>query len=151
MRAYSPGGSLNAFALPLSYVSPTASDHRLRRGLPGYLILFDPHAFVPERQLWLSKLPTQSVFCVISKHFTATLHIPPTSTKLKKNSINGSSTVKLQDFTTDLFFPPAHPLNPINPDNACILRITAAAGTELADAYSYSTVNHLHVDEIPPV
>ncbi len=27
------------------------------------------------------------------------------------------------------------------PDNACILRITAAAGTELADAYSLSTVS----------
>ncbi|CAL6446105.1 unnamed protein product [Bathycoccus prasinos] len=27
------------------------------------------------------------------------------------------------------------------PDNAWILRITAAAGTELADPYSYSTVN----------
>jgi hypothetical protein len=26
------------------------------------------------------------------------------------------------------------------PDNACILRITAAAGTELADAYSSDTV-----------
>ena len=33
----------------------------------------------------------------------------------------------------------------MNPDNACILRITAAAGTELADAYSYTTVNLLHV------
>ena len=32
--------------------------------------------------------------------------------------------------------PPTHPLNPINPDNAWILRITAAAGTELADPYS---------------
>ena len=32
-------------------ISPTASYHRLRRGLPGYLILFDPHAFVPQRQL----------------------------------------------------------------------------------------------------
>ena len=29
----------------------------------------------------------------------------------------------------------------MNPDNACILRITAAAGTELADAYSYTTVS----------
>ncbi len=96
------GGSLNAFALPLIGVSPTASDHRLQRGLPGYLILFDPHAFVPQRQLRLSKLPTQSVFCVISKHFTATLHIPPTSIALKNNSINGSSTVELQYFTTDL-------------------------------------------------
>ena len=35
--------------------------------------------------------------------------------------------------------PPTHPLNPMNPDNACILRITAAAGTELADAYSQGT------------
>ncbi len=33
----------------------------------------------------------------------------------------------------------------MNPDNACILRITAAAGTELADAYSYATVKPLHV------
>jgi hypothetical protein len=29
----------------------------------------------------------------------------------------------------------------MNPDNACILRITAAAGTELADAYSYGTIS----------
>ncbi len=33
----------------------------------------------------------------------------------------------------------------MNPDNACILRITAAAGTELADAYSYATVSLLDV------
>jgi hypothetical protein len=33
----------------------------------------------------------------------------------------------------------------MNPDNACILRITAAAGTELADAYSYATVSALLV------
>ncbi len=32
----------------------------------------------------------------------------------------------------------------MNPDNACILRITAAAGTELADAYSYGTINLAH-------
>ena len=30
------------------------SIHRLRRGLPGYLILFAPHAFVPQRQLPVS-------------------------------------------------------------------------------------------------
>ena len=35
-----------------------------------------------------------------------------------------------------LNLPSTLPLNPINPDNARILRITAAAGTELADAYS---------------
>ncbi len=39
----------------------------------------------------------------------------------------------------------------MNPDNACILRITAAAGTELADAYSYSTVSSAHVRKFLPV
>ncbi|KAJ1682699.1 hypothetical protein LUZ63_022079 [Rhynchospora breviuscula] len=34
----------------------------------------------------------------------------------------------------------AYALRPIIPDNACILCITAAAGTELADAYSSDTV-----------
>src|SRR5918998_1631797 len=31
-------------------MAPTPSAHRLRRGLPGYLILFAPHAFAPQRQ-----------------------------------------------------------------------------------------------------
>lgn len=47
--------------------------------------------------------------------------------------------------------PPTHPLNPINPDNARILRITAAAGTELADPYSYGTLNPLLVKGFVPV
>ncbi len=33
------------------------------------------------------------------------------------------------------------------PDNAWTLRITAAAGTELAGPYSYSTVSYPHVDK----
>ncbi len=37
------------------------------------------------------------------------------------------------------------------PDNAWILRITAAAGTELADPYSYSTVKSRHVEMFLPV
>ena len=37
------------------------------------------------------------------------------------------------------------------PDNARILRITAAAGTELADPYSYSTVNLLRKEGFLPV
>ena len=45
-----------------------------------------------------------------------------------------------------LNWPPADPLNPMIPDNACTLRITAAAGTELAGAYSYGTVSILHVE-----
>ena len=37
------------------------------------------------------------------------------------------------------------------PDNARILRITAAAGTELADPYSYGTVSFAHVQKFLPV
>ena len=36
--------------------------------------------------------------------------------------------------------PPARALRPVNPDNARLLRITAAAGTELAGASSLGTV-----------
>ncbi len=80
----------------------TLSDHRLQRGLPGYLILFAPHAFVPERQLCHRDLPSQSVFCVISMHFTATPRIPTSSDTLKPYSINGGYPVKLDAFTTNL-------------------------------------------------
>ena len=66
--------------------SPTPSTHRLRRGLPGYLILFAPHAFVPQRQLQSSKSPSPLVFLLISTHFTATLGIPLTSPVLKSDS-----------------------------------------------------------------
>ena len=34
---------------------PTPSVHRLRLGLPGYLILFAPPAFAPQRQLMAQK------------------------------------------------------------------------------------------------
>ncbi len=79
-----------------------ASNHRLRCGLPGYLILFDPRTFEPQCQLQLCELPSQSVFYDISMYFTTTCHIPPTATVLKTNSINGNLRVKLEDFTTDL-------------------------------------------------
>ena len=39
----------------------------------------------------------------------------------------------------------------MNPDNAWILRITAAAGTELADPYSYGTVSFEHVRRFLPI
>ena len=39
----------------------------------------------------------------------------------------------------------------MNPDNACILRLTAAAGTKLADAYSYGTISPGHVQGFSPV
>ena len=81
---------------------PTPSNHRLRRGLPGYLILFAPHAFEPQRQLPSSKPPSPLVFLLISTHFTATLGIPSTSPTLKKYSFKCSSRVEPLDFTSDL-------------------------------------------------
>jgi len=38
--------------------------------------------------------------------------------------------------------PPTHALRPVNPNNACHLCLTAAAGTELAVASSPGTVRH---------
>ena len=90
------------FPLATYIISQTASNHRLLRGLPGYLILFDPHAFVPQRQLYPSKLPSQLEFCDISMHFTATHHIPPTLTAFKTISINGTDPVEPGTFTADL-------------------------------------------------
>ena len=58
---------------------PTPSIHRLQRGLPGYLILFAPHAFAPQRQFSSRKSPSPPVFFLISTHFTATLGIPLSS------------------------------------------------------------------------
>ena len=84
MRPYSSGGILIALASTRKEsIPPTFSIHRLGRGLPGYLILFAPHAFEPQCQLQSSKPPSPLVFLLISTHFTATLGIPPTSTSLK--------------------------------------------------------------------
>ena len=81
---------------------PTPSIHRLRCGLPGYLILFAPHTFVPQRQLLSRKSPSPLVFLLISTHFTATLGIPLSSPALKKSSFSRSSSVEPRDFTTNL-------------------------------------------------
>ena len=93
---------LNALAAPLNPTDPTASIHRLQRGLPGYLILFAPHAFASQRQFRASEPPSPLVFLRISTNFTSTLAVPLTSPELKILSIKGSSGVELQDFTPDL-------------------------------------------------
>ena len=84
-------------------IPATPNIHRLPRGLPGYLILFAPHAFAPQRQLQPSKPPSPLVFLPISTHFTATLGIPLTSSALKLYSIKSSSNLKSWNFTPNLF------------------------------------------------
>ena len=93
---------LNALAATPNAEHPTSSTHRLRRGLPGYLILFAPHAFAPQRQYRASEPPSPLVFLRISTNFTSTLAVPLTSPGLKIASFGGSSGVELQDFTPDL-------------------------------------------------
>ena len=82
--------------------SPTPSIHRLRRGLPGYLILFAPHAFAPQRQFQSRKPPSPLVFLPISTHFTATPVIPLTSPALQPTSIQSTSHLESRTFTPDL-------------------------------------------------
>src|ERR1700709_1171830 len=80
---------------------PTSSTHRLQRGLPGYLILFAPHAFAPQRQLWTRSPPSPPVFFPISTNFTSTLGIPRPSSTLKHRRIKCSPQVKPRNFTSD--------------------------------------------------
>lgn len=81
---------------------PTPSVHRLRLGLPGYLIPFAPPAFVPQRQLQTREPPSPLVFFLISTHSTATLGIPLSSSALKIGSFKCTLPVKPVYFTVDL-------------------------------------------------
>ncbi|KAL2240779.1 UNVERIFIED_CONTAM: hypothetical protein Sindi_0719100, partial [Sesamum indicum] len=137
----SPGGILNALATALHGSIRTApSIHRLRLGLLGYLIPFAPLAFVSQCQCRPSRVLSPLVFFPISTHFTAPPEIPSAPTVLQLGSFHRLSRVEPWDLTADLKKPPTDALRPIIPDNACILCLTAAAGTELADAYSPDTV-----------
>ena len=82
--------------------SPQSSTHRLGPGLPGYLIPFAPLAFAPQRQKRSSAPLSPPAFLLISTHFTAPPEVPRTPTFLQQAGIEGSSTVKLWDFTPDL-------------------------------------------------
>ena len=94
---------LNALTSALKGGNPlTLSTHRLRRGLPGYLILFAPHAFAPQRQLQTREPPSPLVFFRISTNFTSTLGIPPASPGFERRSLKGSSGVEPRAFTSDL-------------------------------------------------
>ncbi len=82
--------------------SPTPSTHRLRRGLPGYLIPFAPHAVAPQRQCPSRRPPSPPTFFLISTHFTAPPGIPPPPPALKSHSLPGPSSVKPRAFTQHL-------------------------------------------------
>jgi hypothetical protein len=113
-----------------------ASEHRLQLGLQGSLIPFAPLAFVPQRREMPSYLPSPLAFLSISTDFTPTPTVPVAPTSSKSDSITPRSEVKPRALKCNLSNRLRNALRPINPDNACTPRITAAAGTWLAGAYS---------------
>ena len=80
----------------------TLSEHSLGRGLPGYLILFAPHAFTSQSQERPKQLLSLSVFLLISTDLTPPLRIPLSSIFLQIYSIKSSSQVELGDYTFNL-------------------------------------------------
>ena len=81
LRAYSPGGALNAFASVPTFRPPPGA-HRLLCGLPGYLNLFAPRTFAPQRQFMARCPPSPPVFFQISTDFTPTPGIPTSPPEL---------------------------------------------------------------------
>ena len=120
--------------LGMFFCLPKRNQHRLRRGLPGYLILFAPRAFAPQCQSWARKVPSLSVFLLISKNLTSPLEILFSSLTLQMSRLVRTTKGKLWDFTNNRTHPPTRPLRPIIPNNTRSFCITAAAGTEFAGA-----------------
>ena len=78
------------------------SAHRLRLGLPGYLIPFATLAFASQRQRQASEPLSPPVFLQISTHFTVPPEVPLTPPVLKSISFECSSPVGPRAFTSDL-------------------------------------------------
>ena len=137
MRPYSPGGALHGFPTAGSpSASPLPSAHRLRPGLPGYLIPFAPLAFASQRQKGSRTSLSPRAFLPISTHFTAPPEVPVPPTPLQPGRIHASSPVEPGDFSDGRAGPPTRALSPVIPNNVRTVRLTAAAGTNLARASS---------------
>ena len=81
---------------------PPFSVHRLQPGLPGYLILFAPPAFAPQRQGHASRALSPPAFLLISTHFTASPGVPVTPHALEPGIFGRRFDGKRRDSTTDL-------------------------------------------------
>ncbi len=140
MRPYFPGGTFNALAPARRGSSPPIPNvHRLLPGLPGYLILFAPPAFVHQCQE-LSRVSFRHECS--SRYLRISLLHREFQTPLQSSSEGVSDAVpRLSPGLSHLtFLTPTHPLRPVIPNNAWDLRITAAAGTKLAVPSSSITV-----------
>jgi hypothetical protein len=77
-------------------------------------------------------------FPPISTHFTAPPAVPRAPNSLERRSTGSYSTVEPMGFHFQLTPPPTRPLSPVIPSNVRTVRLTAAAGTNLARASSWS-------------
>ena len=137
MRPYSPGGALHGFPTAGSpSASPLPSAHRLRPGLPGYLIPFAPLAFASQRQQTSRTSLAPRAFLPISTHFTAPPEVPDPPTSLQTGRFGTTSPVEPGAFSRRRSHPPTRALSPVIPNNVRTVRLTAAAGTNLARASS---------------
>ena len=137
MRPYSPGGVLHGFPTAGSpSASPLPSAHRLRPGLPGYLIPFAPLAFASQRQMASRTSLSPRAFLPISTHFTAPPEVPGPPTPLQAPRFAARSPVEPGAFSDRRGGPPTRALSPVIPNNVRTVRLTAAAGTNLARASS---------------
>ena len=137
MRPYSPGGALHGFpAAGSPSASPLPSAHRLQLGLPGYLIPFATLAFASQRQKTSRTSLSPRAFLPISTHFTAPPEVPGPPTFLQTGRFGARSPVEPGDFSNRRPHPPTRALSPVIPNNVRTVRLTAAAGTNLARASS---------------
>ena len=137
MRPYSPGGALHGFPTAGSpSESPLPSAHRLRLGLPGYLIPFATLAFASQRQKTSRISLSPRAFLPISTHFTAPPEVPDPPTSLEVGRFGPRSPVEPGAFRFRRTDPPTRALSPVIPNNVRTVRLTAAAGTNLARASS---------------
>jgi hypothetical protein len=137
LRPYSPGGALHGFPSAESpSASPLPSAHRLQLGLPGYLIPFATLAFASQRQKTSRTSLSPRAFLPISTHFTAPPEVPGPPTSLQTGRFGARSPVEPGDFSNRRPHPPTRALSPVIPNNVRTVRLTAAAGTNLARASS---------------
>ena len=117
-------------------LSPQPSPHRLGPGLPGYLIPFAPLAFASQRQEGSRTALSPRAFLPISTHFTAPPEVPGPPTSLQTGRFGTTSPVEPGAFSYRRSRPPTRALSPVIPNNVRTVRLTAAAGTNLARASS---------------
>ena len=151
MRPYSPGGALHGFPTAGSpSASPLPSAHGLRPGLPGYLIPVAPLAFASQRQVGSRDALSPRAFLPISTHFTAPPEVPVPPTSLQGGRLGAPSPVEPGDFSGRRTAPPTRALSPVIPNNVRTVRLTAAAGTNLARASSGDRSSRCDPAFLPP-